>query len=51
MTLELRQTPIGGKITDFINLVDYIYQRDPNYVRPLDMDMNRRIRSSTTGTA
>jgi hypothetical protein len=43
MTLELRQTPIGGKITDFLNLVDYLYQRDPNYVRPLDMDMKDRL--------
>jgi hypothetical protein len=43
MTLELRQTTIGGKITDFLNVVDYIYQRDPNYVRPLDMDMKDRL--------
>jgi len=43
MALELRQTPIGGKITEFLNVVDYIYQRDPNYVRPLDMDMKDRL--------
>ena len=45
MALELRQTPIGGKITEFLNVVDYIYQRDPNYVRPLDMDMKDRLSS------
>ncbi|HEX3777570.1 MAG TPA: hypothetical protein VHV51_24040, partial [Polyangiaceae bacterium] len=43
MALELKQTPVGGKITEFLNLVDYIYQRDPNYVRPLDMDMKDRL--------
>jgi hypothetical protein len=43
MTLELRQTQIGGKVTDFLNVVDYLYQRDPNYVRPLDMDMKDRL--------
>jgi len=43
MALELRQTPIGGKITEFLNVVDYLYQRDPNYVRPLDMDMKDRL--------
>jgi len=43
MTIEIRQTPIGGKVTDFLNVVDYIYQRDPNYVRPLDMDMKDRL--------
>jgi hypothetical protein len=43
MTLTLKQTPIGGKVPDFLNVVDYIYQRDPNYVRPLDMDMKDRL--------
>jgi len=43
MTLELKRTIIGGKINDFINVVDYIYKRDPNYIRPLDMDMKDRL--------
>ncbi len=43
MTLELKRTIVGGKINDFINVVDYIYKRDPNYVRPLDMDMRDRL--------
>src|SRR3954471_773760 len=43
MTLELKRTIIGGKINDFLNVVDYIYKRDPNYIRPLDMDMKDRL--------
>src|SRR5205085_1939504 len=43
MTLELKRTIIGGKINDFMNVVDYIYKRDPNYIRPLDMDMKDRL--------
>ncbi|HEY2409654.1 MAG TPA: hypothetical protein VGI10_26800 [Polyangiaceae bacterium] len=43
MTVTLRETPIGGKVADFLNVVDYIYQKDPNYVRPLDMDMKDRL--------
>ncbi|MES1176972.1 MAG: N-acetyltransferase [Myxococcales bacterium] len=41
--LELKTHAIGSKVTDFLNVVDYIYQRDPNYVRPLDMDMKDRL--------
>jgi hypothetical protein len=43
MPLEIRETPIGGKLDDFLNVVDYIYRGDPNYVRPLDMDMKDRL--------
>ena len=41
--LELKTHAIGSKVPDFLNVVDYIYQRDPNYVRPLDMDMKDRL--------
>jgi hypothetical protein len=37
MTVEVRQAPIGGNLKEFLNVVDYIYRDDPNYVRPLDM--------------
>ncbi|HEY6079901.1 MAG TPA: hypothetical protein VIW29_13900 [Polyangiaceae bacterium] len=43
MPVEIRETPIGGKVNDFLNVVDYIYRGDPNYVRPLDMDMKDRL--------
>lgn len=37
MPVEVRQTPIGGNLRQFLNVVDYIYREDPNYIRPLDM--------------
>jgi hypothetical protein len=43
MPVEIRETPIGGKATDFLNVVDYVYRGDPNYVRPLDMEMKDRL--------
>lgn len=43
MPIEIRETPIGGKLNDFLNVVDYIYRGDPSYVRPLDMDMKDRL--------
>lgn len=43
MPVEIRETKIGGKLNDFLNVVDYIYRGDPNYVRPLDMDLKDRL--------
>lgn len=43
MTLEIREVPLGGKLHDFLNVVDYIYRDDPNYVRPLDLDLKARL--------
>lgn len=43
MAVEIRETPIGGKLGDFLGVVDYIYRDDPNYVRPLDMEMKDRL--------
>jgi hypothetical protein len=43
MALEIRETAIGGKLNDFLNVVDYVYRGDPSYVRPLDMDMKDRL--------
>ena len=37
MTVEVRQAPIGGNLRQFLNVVDYIYRDDRNYVKPLDM--------------
>lgn len=43
MTVEVRKTPIGGRLNEFLNVVDYIYKDDPNYVRPLDFELKQRI--------
>ena len=43
MNVEIRETPIGGKVEQFLDVVSYIYRGDPNYVRPLDLDMKQRL--------
>src|SRR5512140_1051344 len=43
MTVEIRETPLGGKLTDFLEVVDYIYRADRNYVRPLDFEVRGRL--------
>lgn len=41
--VEIRQTPMGGRVDDFLNVVDYLYRDDPVYVRPLDMELKDRL--------
>ncbi len=41
--MEIRQTPMGGDVRDFLNCVDVIYEDDPRYIRPLDMDLKDRL--------
>jgi hypothetical protein len=41
--VEIRQTPMGGELRDFLNVVDEIYKDDPRYIRPLDMDLKERL--------
>jgi hypothetical protein len=43
MSVEIRHTPIGGKLDPFLDVVSYIYRGDPNYVRALDFDMKQRL--------
>jgi len=43
MAIELREVRLGGKLSDFLDVVDYIYRDDPHYVRPLDMDIKDRL--------
>jgi hypothetical protein len=45
MSVEIRQTPMGGKLRPFLDVVDYIYRDDPNYVRPLDMMVKEQLSS------
>jgi hypothetical protein len=40
---EIRQTPMGGDLRDFLDVVDVIYRDDPRYIRPLDMDLKERL--------
>jgi hypothetical protein len=46
MSVEVRETQIGGKLRDFLNVVDYIYRDDEKYVRPLDFDLKARLSKS-----
>lgn len=43
MAVDTRQLPLGGRIGDFLNVVDSIYESDPAFVRPLDMDLKDRL--------
>jgi len=43
MAVEIKKTPIGGRIKDFVEVVDYIYRDDPKFVRPLDLDIKQRV--------
>jgi hypothetical protein len=35
--VDIRHISPGGRLDDFLDVVDYIYRDDPAYVRPLDM--------------
>ena len=41
--VDIRQTPMGGDIKDFLDVVDVIYEDDPRYIRPLDMEQTERL--------
>ncbi|MBI5537062.1 MAG: hypothetical protein HY898_30350 [Deltaproteobacteria bacterium] len=43
MTVEIRETKLGGNLKPFLEVVEDIYRDDPNYVRPLDMDLKDRL--------
>ncbi|MEB2312517.1 MAG: hypothetical protein OZ921_09100 [Sorangiineae bacterium] len=43
MAIEIRQVRLGGKLKDFLDVVERIYRDDPNYVRALDMDVEQRL--------
>ena len=43
MSVEIREVPLGSKLNGFLDVVDDIYQDDPCYVRPLDMDLSQRL--------
>lgn len=41
--MEIRQTPMGGDLKPFLDVVDTIYAGDTQYIRPLDMDLGDRL--------
>jgi hypothetical protein len=41
--LEVRQVPMGGDVRDFLDVVSYIYAKDPSFIRPLDQDIKDRL--------
>lgn len=41
--LSIRALSEYDKLTDFLDVVDSIYAGDPNYVRPLDWDVEQRL--------
>ncbi len=41
--IEIRETPMGGKLRPFLDVVDVIYRDDSRYIRPLDMDLKDRL--------
>lgn len=43
MALSIRQIPPGGDLRDFLDVVDVIYQDDPNFIRELDFDVKGRL--------
>lgn len=41
--VDIRQTPMGGDIKDFLDVVDVVYENDPRYIRPLDLEQKERL--------
>ena len=41
--VEIRETPMGANLKDFLDVVDTVYRGDPNYVRALDQDLKDRL--------
>src|SRR5690606_2386016 len=43
MSIIVKDIPLGGDMRDFLSVVDEIYAGDPNYVRPLDLELLGRL--------
>ncbi len=41
--VEIRETPMGAGLKDFLDVVDTIYRGDPHFVRALDQDLKDRL--------
>ncbi len=47
MAVDVVELSQGGKLKDFLGVVDYVYRDDPKYVRPLDLEVKSRISRSS----
>ena len=43
MSVSVRQLPLGGNLTEFLDVVGTIYRDDPHFVRPLDFELKQRL--------
>ena len=43
MEIEIREQDVDGDKGSFLNVVDAIYAGDIHYIRPLDLDLSRRV--------
>jgi len=43
MSLQVREIPLGGELRPFLDVVDYIYRDDRQFVRALDQDLKDRL--------
>ena len=43
MSLSVRHVPPGGDLRDFLDVVDVVYDGDPNFIRELDFDLAGRL--------
>ncbi len=41
--IEVRTVPLGGKLRDFLDVVDPIFAGDAHYVRPLNFELGERL--------
>lgn len=41
--VDIRETPMGGDMKDFLGVVDAVYAGDPAFIRPLDQDLKDRF--------
>ncbi len=41
--VDIRQTPMGGDLRAFLDVVDTVYAGDPKYIRPLDKELRDRL--------
>jgi hypothetical protein len=43
MAVEIREIRLGENLGPFLDVVDFVYRSDPNYVRSLDFDLKERL--------
>lgn len=43
MSIEIREISLGGDLRPFLEVVEYIYRNDPQYIRPLDFELKDRL--------